>query len=116
MTDAWIFSAPKPFPGKFRPEAFGERITAAAASAHEQQPLQFLQRLKRTLVEITGHELLPQAEAHLNQGIESSVVRAAREVAYLAQVRLGCTFAVAGRKGGKQPPHETPSKGRPVRK
>jgi hypothetical protein len=116
MTDAWVFSNPTPFSGKFRPEAFGERISAAAKTAREQQPLQFFQRLKGILVEITGHELLPQAEAHMNQGIESSVVRAAREVAYLAQVRLGCTFAVAGWKDGKQPQPETPSKARPVRK
>jgi hypothetical protein len=116
MPDAWIFSDPKLFPGKFRSEAFGERISAAVADAEVQEPLQLFDRLKSMLIEITGRELLPQAAAHLNEGIESRIARAAREVAYLAQVRLGCTFAVAGRKGGKQPPRQPTSKDRPIRK
>jgi hypothetical protein len=115
ISDAWVFSIPKRFTSKFTPQAFGERISAAAENAPEQDPLRFFQKLKRMLVEITGDELLPP-EAQLNQGIESNVVRAAREVNYMAQVRLDCTFAVAGRKSGRQPQSDSPPKTRPVRK
>ena len=116
MSDAWVFSKLKPFTGKFTPEAFGERISAAAENAQEQEPLHFFKKLKRILVEITGEELLPQAEARFSQGIDSSVVRAAREVTYLAQVRFDSTFAVAGRKSGRQPRPDSPSKTRQVRR
>ena len=104
MSDAWVLSTPKPFKGHFRPEAFGKRIEGAVRDAREQEPLEFLEGLLGQIVELTDREGLAKAPAHLHEGVESRVTRVAREVAYLAQVRLGCTFAIAGKRTKPEPP------------
>jgi hypothetical protein len=104
MSDAWVFSVPHQFKGHFRPHSFGERITAAVKEAEKQEPLGFLETLRNQIVELTGRDVPTLSPTH-SPKVESRVSRAAREVAYLAQVRLGCAFADAGRQ---TPPSQRP--------
>jgi len=106
---AWLFSQPYKLANRSDSEGFGLRISAAVQKARKQEPLNFLYGLSETIHELTQSKRQTKSSADPSVGIEpqkssmregeySKVTLAAREVAYLAQVRLGCTLVITGRK------------------
>jgi hypothetical protein len=106
---AWLFSEPHKLAAKSDSEAFGGRISVAVRKACKQEPLDFLYGLRATIHELTQSKRRAESSAAPSVGTEphkslihegkySKVALAAREVAYLAQVRLGCTLVITGRK------------------
>jgi hypothetical protein len=106
---AWLFSEPHKLAVKSDGETFGGRISAAVRKARKQEALDFLHGLSATIQELTQSKHRAESSAAPSVGIEphkspihedeySKVALAAREVAYLAQVRLGCTLVITGKK------------------
>jgi hypothetical protein len=104
----WLFSEPEKLDGKFDSEAFGVQIVAAIRSALQQEPMVFLNHLIETITQVAkstrtrGSLIVPIAEIQKREtvpikGEGSEFALAAREAAYLAQVRLGCTLVITGR-------------------
>lgn len=97
VSSAYVYSEPELLSGESTAESFGKRVSAAVNNAPEQEPLDFFNKLKSYLLEITKHDPLPPTDTHGYGETKSELVRVARDIAYVAQVRLGCTFIVAGR-------------------
>lgn len=107
--DAWLFSEPHKLDGKFDAESFGKQISTAVRRARRQEPLEFLDHLSSMISELTRSRRPRDSRAGTAGQAEQSdkterehelsdIARAAREAAYLAQVRLGCTLVITGRK------------------
>ncbi len=115
----WICSEPKKLEGHFAAEVFAREIGRGIAEARRREPLEFLQTLAEEIAEATRSRV-PQLDSPLvrsqgephrppSQGkapadaeaetptVYRRLIRAAREVAYMAQIRLGCTLAITGR-------------------
>jgi|ERR1035437_161956 hypothetical protein len=106
---SWLFSEPHKLDAKYDSEEFGGRISAAVRKARKQEPLNFLRGLSAIIQELTQSKRRAESSAAPSVGTEpqkspihegeySKVALAAREVVYLAQVRLGCTLVITGRK------------------
>jgi len=105
---AWLFSEPQRLGGKFDAESFGRIISAGVRKAHKQEPLNFLHNLSAMILELTNSKRpknltgtlfdhTAKGEMQMDEG-GTRVAIAAREAAYLAQVRLGCTLVITGKK------------------
>jgi hypothetical protein len=115
----WRHSEMEKLNGHFHAENFAREIDAAVQKARPQEPLEFLNRVKNDIVKITQRQIqrLPPQAAQPQDSIRESVSnkaavedsatkdikrrrhlirQAMREVAYLSQVRLGCSFLVTG--------------------
>ncbi len=106
---AWLFSEPHKLDGRFDAESFGKKISTAVRSARRQDPLEFLNQLSSMISKLTISRRPRDSRAetaspsHLPPKMKrehefSEIARAAREAAYLAQVRLGCTLVITGKK------------------
>ncbi|HZI30797.1 MAG TPA: hypothetical protein VFF11_00565, partial [Candidatus Binatia bacterium] len=84
------------------------RVSAAVRRARKQEPLRFLRGLSATIQELsqsrrrTETSAAPSAgteplKTPIHEGEHSEISLAAREAAYLAQVRLGCTLVITGK-------------------
>jgi hypothetical protein len=115
----WRHSELEKLEGRFDAENFAREINAAVQKARPQEPLSFLSRIKHDIAEITRTEIMelqPQlaeleiytekrepikgktadsnAKAEMKQ--RRLIRQAMREVSYLSQVRLGCSFLITG--------------------
>jgi hypothetical protein len=116
----WRHSELEKLEGRFDAENFAREINAAVEKARPQEPLSFLNQMKYDLAKITRTELMelpPQFEepdiymkmlepakakpadsdAKADKKLRQLIRRAMREVSYLSQVRLGCSFLITGR-------------------
>ena len=115
----WQHSELEKLEGKFDSENFAREIDAAIQKARPQEPLSFLDQIKRDVAQITRTEImeLPQqleepdiykverepkkgktadSDAKAEKKQRQLIRRAMREVSYLSQVRLGCSFLITG--------------------
>lgn len=113
----WLCSDPVQLEADFGSELFAKEIHYAVERAPIQEPLSFLRHLASDIAEFT-HSRVPQLpdveqgpieaaiderklspeerERRRRRAEDRLIVHAAREVAYMAQVRLGCTLAITG--------------------
>lgn len=108
IPDAWLYSEPHKLEGTFDAETFGKEISTAVRRARRQDPLNFLNRLSAMIADLSRSrrprdfrdERAAQAPQPTDDGGRQEsleIAQAAREAAYLAQVRLGCTLVITGR-------------------
>jgi len=92
-----IRSEPKKVEGKFGLEGFSKRVGQAVQAAEEQDSSVFLKNLITTISQITKTDTIVRPSQEPRRGPSQQVKQLARQVAYLAQVRLGCAFMITGR-------------------
>jgi hypothetical protein len=115
----WLCSQPVRLNGHFGSGDFSREVQSAVERARPQSALSFLHRLASDIADLTrtrvpelphpteeeihaqnfdAKELSAEEAERRRRHIEARfVVHAAREVAYMSQVRLGCAFAIVGK-------------------
>ncbi len=121
-SNVWLCSQPKRLEGGFSSEAFAADLHKSIEFAKQEESILFLRKLVSVIVRIarrntpglaqfgkpmsaaesgeheTGRMPTPQqARESERKRVNAEIIRAAREVAYLANVHLGCTLVITGR-------------------
>jgi hypothetical protein len=109
----WRCSDPERLEGRYDAEHFGSAIGRAVREAPPRDATEFFQTLSAQIRELTRRRIREAPEFDLDRGLPEQpkersepprefivplrTRRAARQAAYLAQVRLSCTLVVTGR-------------------
>jgi len=116
---AWRHSKPHLLAGRFDAKNFARELSGAVEKAKAQEPLSFLNQIKHEIVKITHMEIMklppqltepeiykierePMKGKTADSGTKADkkqrqvIRRTMREVSYLSQVRLGCSFLITG--------------------